>query len=73
MKSKTRLGLQCQTPVKLIDFKEGSCGSCCSCDRGKTKSTPGSKTEVWTLDLGLEFDNNQKIKDDLKIKTVHNN
>ena len=51
----------------LIDFGGGSsscscccCCSCscsCSCDRGKTKSTPSPKTEVWTLDLGLEFDN----------------
>ena len=41
----------------LIDFGEGSCSFCCSsCDRGKTKSTPSPKTEVWTLDLGLEFD-----------------
>ena len=44
----------------LIDFGGGSsCSSCCSCsccDRGKTKSTPSPKTEVWTLDLGLEFD-----------------
>ena len=23
---------------------------------GKQKSTPSPKTEVWTLDLGLEFD-----------------
>ena len=51
----TRLGLQCQTPVKvnplspLIDFGGGSFSCCCSCsccDRGKTKSTPSLKTEV---------------------------
>ena len=35
------------------------CGSsccCCSsscCDRGKTKSAPSPKTEVWTLDWSL--------------------
>ena len=42
-----------------LDFGGGfcSCSSCCCCDRGKTKSTPSPKTEVWTLDLGLEFDN----------------
>ena len=47
----------------LIDFGGGlgsscssCCFSCCCCDRGKTKSTPSPKTEVWTLDLGLEFD-----------------
>ena len=28
------------------------CGSC-SCDRGKTKSIPSPKTEVWTLDWSL--------------------
>ena len=32
--------------------------NCCSCDSGKTKSTPSPKTEVWTLNLGLEFDKN---------------
>ena len=32
------------------------CCSCSCCERGKTKSTPSPKTEVWTLDLGLEFD-----------------
>ena len=62
----TRLGLQCQTPVKvnplslLIDFGGGSFSCCCSCsccDRGKTKSTPSLKTEVSTLDLRPEFDN----------------
>ena len=37
----------------LIDFGGGS--SCC-CDMGKTKSTHNAKTEVWTLDLGMEFD-----------------
>ena len=26
---------------------------CCSCDRGKTKSTPSPKSEVWTLDWSL--------------------
>ena len=42
--------------LHLIDFGEGS--SCCSCcDRGTTKSTPSPKTEIWTLELGLEFDN----------------
>ena len=47
----------------LIDFGGGSssCSSCCCscfsscccfcfCDRGKTKSIPSPKTEVWTLD-----------------------
>ena len=29
------------------------CGSCCSCDGGKIKSTPSPKTEVWTLDWSL--------------------
>ena len=44
----------------MLDFGEGSCCSCCCscCDRGKTKSTPSPKTEVWTLDLGLGFDKN---------------
>ena len=43
----------------LIDFGGGSCSSCCCscscccCDRGKTKSTPSPKTEVWTLDWSL--------------------
>ena len=42
----------------MIDFGGGSSSSSSSCcDRGKTKSTPSPKTEVWTLDLGLEFDN----------------
>ena len=42
----------------LIDFGGGSPSCCCCCcDRGKTKSTPSPKTEVWTLDLGLELDN----------------
>ena len=48
--------------VKLqIDFGGGSsCSCCCSCcDRGKTKLTPSPKTEVWTLDFGLEFDKNR--------------
>ena len=40
----------------LIDFGGGSCSSCCSSDRGKTKSTPSPKTDVWTLDLRLELD-----------------
>ena len=38
-------------------FSCGSCSSSCpslsfcsSCDRGKTKSTLGPQTEVWTLD-----------------------
>ena len=29
------------------------CCSCSCCDRGKTKSTPCPKTEVWTLDWSL--------------------
>ena len=40
----------------VVDFGEGcrsSCSSCCCCDRGKTKSTPSPKTEVWTLDWSL--------------------
>ena len=33
------------------DFGEGysCCCCCCCCDRGKTKSTPSPKIEVWTL------------------------
>ena len=56
----TRLGLHCQT----LDFGGSfscsysgcsccsfcSCYSCSCCDRGKTKSIPSPKTEVWTLD-----------------------
>ena len=34
---------------------------CCCCDRGKTKSTPSPKTEVWTLDWSLTtIDDNLK-------------
>ena len=43
--------------MNVVDFGGGSSPCCCSCcDRGKTKSTPSPKTDVWTLDLGLEFD-----------------
>ena len=40
-----------------IDFGGGSssCSWCC-CSCWETKSTPSPKTDVWTLDLGLEFD-----------------
>ena len=43
----------------MIDFGGGSssCSSCCCCDRGETNSTPSPKTEIWTLDSELEFDN----------------
>ena len=50
----------------LIDFGGGSsccsswcscCSCCCCCDRGKTKSTPSPKTEVWTLDQSLTIIN----------------
>ena len=37
----------------MQDFGGGSFSSCCCSDRGKTKSTPSSKTEVGTLDWGL--------------------
>ena len=44
-----------------LDFGGGSSScSCCCCDRGEIESTPSPKTEVWTLDLGLEFDKNMK-------------
>ena len=39
----------------MIDFGGGSCSSCCSCDRGKTKSTPSPFDLDWN-GLGLEFD-----------------
>ena len=35
-------------------------------DRGKTKTTPSPQTEVWTLDLGLEFDKKNVWGDTLK-------
>ena len=38
----------------LVDIGEGySCCSSSPCDRGKTKSTPSPKTEVWALDWSL--------------------
>ena len=37
---------------------------------GKTKSTPCPKTEVWTLDLGLELDNILKVKIKLNIRVA---
>ena len=41
-----------------MEFDSGVGPTCfCCCYRGKTKSSP--KTEVWTLDLGLEFDKKQ--------------
>ena len=40
----------------MIDFGGGCSSSCSCCDRGKTKSTPSPKTEVWTLDWSLTKD-----------------
>ena len=46
----------------LLNILVGGSSSCCSCDRGKTKSTPSRRMEVWTLDIGLEFDKKAKKK-----------
>ena len=50
------LGLQWQTRLSDLTFFGGGCSSCCSCDRGKTKSTPSLKTKtgLWQKNkLGL--------------------
>ena len=43
---------KCVVHFLMVDFG-GGCSCCCCCDRGKTKSTPSPKTEVWTLDWSL--------------------
>ena len=46
-------------------------GSCCGCDRWKTKSTPCLTDLNWTVELGLEFDQHFVSRGELFSVTIY--